>query len=105
MAAYYIDGTIVSASGTGSGTIGDPWGKTDDLLQYTLDQIVAGAGRGSSGDTVYITGDLNQTASIDFTFEFTRPSIISMSCIIKSSTTPTSFMRLFFCINQVFDTQ
>lgn len=67
MAAYYIDGTIVSASGTGSGTIGDPWGKTDDLLQYTLDQIVAGAGRGSSGDTVYITGDLNQTASIDFT--------------------------------------
>jgi len=67
MAEYYIDGTIVSATGTGSGTVGDPWGKTDDLLQYALDQIVAGGGKDTTGDTIYVTGDLNQTASVDFT--------------------------------------
>ena len=66
MAQYYIDGTIASASGTGSGTIGDPWGKTDDLFQYAVDQIVAGAGSGTSGDWVnVIDGNLTATASVD----------------------------------------
>ena len=67
MAEYYIDGTITSASGTGSGTLADPWGKTDDLLQFALDQILAGAGKGASGDWInIIAGDLTNTVSTDF---------------------------------------
>lgn len=66
MAEYYIDGTITSASGTGSGTLGDPWGKTDDLYQYAVDQILAGAGAGTNGDWIYVVdGDLTATAPID----------------------------------------
>jgi len=67
MAQYYVDGTITSASGTGSGTLADPWGKTDDLLQFALDQILAGAGKGASGDWInIIAGDLTNTSSTDF---------------------------------------
>ena len=66
MAQYYIDGTITSATGSGSGTFSDPWGKTDDLIQYAVDQILAGAGRGAQGDWInIIAGDLTQTAFID----------------------------------------
>ncbi len=66
MAQYYVDGTISSVSGSGSGTLADPWGKTDDLLQYAVDQILAGAGAGATGDWVnIIAGDLTATASVD----------------------------------------
>ena len=66
MANYYVDGSIVSASGSGSGTIGDPWGKTDDLIQYSLVQIAAGAGAGAKGDTVIVlAGELTNTAPLD----------------------------------------
>lgn len=64
MADYYVDGTIVSASGTGSGAEADPWGKTDDLIHYAITQIEAGAGKGTRGDTIYIiAGDVNSTQS------------------------------------------
>lgn len=64
MATYYVDGTIVSASGTGSGTESDPWGKTDDLIHYAVTQIEAGAGKGSRGDKIIIlAGDVNSTQS------------------------------------------
>lgn len=66
MAQYYVDGTITSANGSGSGTISDPWGKTDDLFQYAVDQILAGAGAGATGDWVnVVAGDLTATASVD----------------------------------------
>ena len=66
MANYYVDGSIVSASGSGSGTIGDPWGKTDDLIQYALVQIAAGAGAGAQGDTIIVlAGTLTNTAQLD----------------------------------------
>ena len=66
MAQYYVDGTITSANGSGSGTLSDPWGKTDDLFQYAVDQILAGAGAGATGDWVnVIAGDLTATASVD----------------------------------------
>ena len=65
MANYYVDGSIVSASGSGSGTIGDPWGKTDDLIQYSLVQIAAGAGQGSNGDTIIVlAGTITSTAQL-----------------------------------------
>ena len=68
MAYYFIDGTIVSAGGSGAGTSGDPWGKTDDLLQYAVDQILAGAGAGVAGDWISITaGNLTQTAFLNLT--------------------------------------
>jgi hypothetical protein len=67
MAQYYVDGTITSALGTGSGTLADPWGKTDDLLQFAIDQILAGAGKGVAGDWINIVdGNLTNTASTDF---------------------------------------
>ena len=66
MAQYYVDGTITSANGSGSGTLADPWGKTDDLFQYAVDQILAGAGAGANGDWVnVVAGDLTATASVD----------------------------------------
>lgn len=66
MATYYVDGSVTSASGSGSGTLGDPWVKTDDLIQYAFDQIVAGAGAGSSGDTIVVLdGTLTNTAKLD----------------------------------------
>jgi len=66
MAQYYVDGTISSANGSGSGSLADPWGKTDDLFQYAVDQILAGAGAGATGDWVnVIAGDLTATASVD----------------------------------------
>lgn len=64
MATYYVDGTIVSASGTGSGTEADPWGKDDDLIHYAVTQIEAGAGKGIRGDKIIIlAGDVNSTQS------------------------------------------
>ena len=64
MPTYYVDGTITSASGTGSGTELDPWGKTDDLIHYAVTQIEAGAGKGSRGDKIIIlAGDVNSTQS------------------------------------------
>ena len=64
MATYYVDGTIVSASGTGSGTESDPWGKTDDLIHYAVTQIEAGAGKGVRGDKIIIlAGNVNSTQS------------------------------------------
>lgn len=64
MATYYVDGTIASASGTGSGTEVDPWGKTDDLIHYAVTQIEAGAGKGACGDKIIIlAGDVNSTQS------------------------------------------
>ena len=64
MADYYVDGTIVSASGTGSGTEIDPWGKTDDLIHYAVTQIEAGAGKGTRGDKIIIlAGDVTSTQS------------------------------------------
>jgi hypothetical protein len=64
MAFYYVDGTISSASGTGSGTEVDPWGKDDDLLAYALDQILAGPGASADGDVVTIlAGNVNSTTT------------------------------------------
>jgi len=64
MGTYYVDGTISSATGTGSGTQADPWGKDDDLIHYAVTQIEAGAGKGTLGDTIYIVaGDVNSTQS------------------------------------------
>lgn len=66
MAQYYVDGTITSASGTGSGTLADPWGKTDDLIQFAIDQIMLGSGAGSTGDWINIVaGNINQTTSLN----------------------------------------
>lgn len=66
MAFYYIDGSVTSAGGSGSGTLGDPWVKTNDLLQYAVDEILAGAGAGTYGDWIsIINGNLTQTAFID----------------------------------------
>lgn len=66
MATYYVDGSVTSAGGSGSGTLGDPWVKTDDLIQYALDQIAAGAGAGSAGDTIIVlAGTLTNTAKLD----------------------------------------
>lgn len=66
MATYYVDGSVTSASGSGSGTLGDPWVKTDDLIQYAIDQIAAGAGAGSAGDTIVVLdGTLTNTSRID----------------------------------------
>lgn len=80
MASYYVDGTIVSATGTGSGTQADPWGKTDNLLQYAGDQILAGPGKGTEGDTIFIVaGDVNSTTTpmLDFTnSDFVRLTIV-----------------------------
>lgn len=64
MPNYYVDGTIVSATGTGSGTQADPWGKTDDLIHYAVSQIEAGPGKGSKGDQIFIVaGNVNSTQS------------------------------------------
>ena len=67
MAQYYVDGTITSANGSGSGTISDPWGKTDDLFQYALDQIAAGSGRDTvNGDRITnLAGSMTVTSGID----------------------------------------
>lgn len=73
MADYYCDGTITSASGTGSGTIGDPWGKTDDLWDYCLQQIQAAGGAGTLGDNlIVLDGGFNNTYNPD-------PTILSPS--------------------------
>ena len=66
MATYYVSGSVTSASGSGSGTLGDPWVKTDDLIQYAFTQIAAGAGSGSAGDTIVVLdGTLTNTARLD----------------------------------------
>jgi hypothetical protein len=66
MANYYVDGSVTSANGAGAGTQGDPWVKTNDLLQYAVDQILAGAGKGAQGDWISILdGNLTQTAPLD----------------------------------------
>ncbi len=66
MATYYVDGSVTSASGSGSGTLGDPWVKTNDLIQYAFDQIAAGAGAGSAGDTIVVLdGALTNTAKLN----------------------------------------
>lgn len=66
MATYYVDGSVTSASGSGSGTIGDPWVKTDDLIQYAFVQIAAGSGAGTNGDTIIVlAGTLTNTAQLD----------------------------------------
>ncbi len=64
MAIYYLDSTITSASGTGDGSTGNPFGKTDDLIHYVLTQISIGA----EGDQLVIRGNgtLNHTTPIDF---------------------------------------
>lgn len=80
MAEYYVDGTIVSATGTGSGTQADPWGKTDDLLQYAGDQILAGAGKGAAGDIIFIiAGDVNSTTTP--MLSFTSSDFVSLTII------------------------
>jgi hypothetical protein len=69
VADYYVDGTIVSAAGTGSGTQGDPWGKTDDLIAYALTQINAAGGGNVDGNVIHVlAGDLNATTTpiLDF---------------------------------------
>ena len=64
MGFYYVDGTISSASGTGSGTEVDPWGKDDDLLSYALAQILAGPGSSADGDVITIlAGNVNSTTT------------------------------------------
>lgn len=64
MADVYMDGSIVSASGTGTGTASDPYGKTDDLLQYALDNTTQGA----TGDRfINLAGSIVATTPIDFT--------------------------------------
>ena len=66
MATYYVDGSVTSAGGSGSGTIGDPWVKTNDLIQYAFVQIAAGSGAGSAGDTIVVLGGtLTNTATLD----------------------------------------
>lgn len=70
MGDYYVDGTIRSLSGTGSGTLADPWGRSDGTYQYAIDQIAAGPGQGSAGDSITnIAGSVNNSASggIDLT--------------------------------------
>ena len=63
MADVYMDGSIVSASGTGTGTASDPYGKTDDLLQYALDNTT----QGSTGDSfINLAGSISATLPIDF---------------------------------------
>ena len=64
MAIYYLDSTITSTNGTGDGSSGDPFGKTDDLIHYVLTQISVGA----EGDQFVIRGNgtLNHTTPIDF---------------------------------------
>ena len=80
MATYYVNGTIVSASGTGSGTESDPWGKTDDLLQYAGDQILAGAGKGAEGDTIFIVaGNVNSTTTP--MLDFTNSDFVSLTIV------------------------
>ena len=65
MAVYYVDGSVTSASGSGSGTIGDPWVKTDDLIQYAFGQINA-IGTGATGDTIIVlAGPLTNTSQLD----------------------------------------
>ena len=63
MAIYYLDSTITSASGTGDGSTGNPFGKTDDLIHYVLTQVSVGA----EGDQLVIRGNgtLNHTTPID----------------------------------------
>lgn len=72
MAAYYIDGTISSASGTGSGTQGDPWGKDDDLLAYAIAQV---GGAGTHGhEYIVVDGNLNATAALVLSgYAYTQP--------------------------------
>lgn len=66
MADYYVDGTITSASGQGDGSIGNPWGKTDDLWDYCLSQIAAAGGAGSTGDNlIVLDGGFSQTTDPD----------------------------------------
>lgn len=80
MAKYYLDGTLVSASGTGSGTLGDPFGKDDDLLQYAQDQVVAGAGIGATGDEYRIVnGGLNMTAHMTWSagYSYLKPLVVT----------------------------
>lgn len=66
MADYYCDGTITSASGQGDGSQGNPWGKTDDLWDYCLQQIQAAGGAGTTGDQlIVLDGGFNQTYNPD----------------------------------------
>jgi hypothetical protein len=67
MADYYVDASVSSASGSGSGTLGDPWVKTDDLLQFALDQIAAGSGRDTvNGDRITnLAGSMTVTSGLD----------------------------------------
>lgn len=64
---YYVDASVTSASGSGSGTLVDPWVKTDDLFQYALDQIAAGSGRDTvNGDRITnLAGSMTVTSGID----------------------------------------
>ncbi len=64
MAIYYLDSTITSTNGTGDGSSGDPFGKTDDPIHYVLTQISVG----TQGDQLVIRGGgtLNHTQPIDF---------------------------------------
>ena len=72
MADYYIDGTISSASGTGSGTLVDPWGKDDDLLAYAIAQV---GGSGTHGhEYIVVDGNLNATAALVLSgYSYTKP--------------------------------
>ena len=75
MADYYLDGTISSVSGTGSGTELDPWGKDSDLLAYAVAEVASGAGIDSDGDSfIVLDGDLNSTAMLNLAgYSFTKP--------------------------------
>ena len=75
MADFYIDGTISSASGTGSGTLLDPWGKDDDLLAFALTQA---GGSGTHGNQfIVVDGDLNSTAELNLSgYSFEKPFIV-----------------------------
>ncbi len=78
MSDYYIDGTISSVSGTGSGTLADPWGKDNDLLDFAMNEVSSGVGIGADGDAfIVVDGDLTNTGSLDFTgYSLTIPFVL-----------------------------
>ena len=67
MATYYLDGSVSSSGGSGTGTINDPFVKTSDLLQYAVTMVSFTVGRGADGDKfINLAGDLNQTGPLNF---------------------------------------
>lgn len=66
MATYYLDASVASVSGSGTGTLGDPFVKTDDLVNYAFTQVAAGPGNGGAGDVfIVLAGELTNTTEVD----------------------------------------